>query len=1051
MKPSPSVLGALLAVSCPTASAVPVAFPGAEGFGRMATGGRGGAVLIVTNLDNSGAGSLREAVTASGPRTVVFEVSGTIELQSPLRITNGDLTIAGQTAPGDGICLANYTIDPSDADNVVIRFLRSRMGDIYGQEIDAFTCRYADRVIIDHCSFSWGIDEVATAYDNTNFTMQWCIISESLRNSAHPKGAHGYGGIWGGMGASFHHNLIAHHDSRNPRLNGARYHGTDRELVDFRNNVIYNWRANSCYGGEPTATGIPSKQNLVNNYYQYGPATNSGVRSRILNPSANNGYYGLFHVDGNWVNGNATVSADNWNGGVQGPSSSQLAAMRVNPPFEVAPVTTQTASAARTAVLAHAGCVRPTRDPVDTRVISEVTNGTTTYSGSVDHYPGIIDSQNDVGGWPVLASTTPPTDTDRDGMPDDWETAHDLNPNDASDRNLTDASGYTRLETYLNSLVADAFPLPEITAQPSPVSVMVGDPIALGVSASGDGTLGYQWFKDGAELVGETNASLAITSAGPGDGGDYDVEVSNAYGSVRSESATVTVSGESAPVITLEPEDTTATPGTSATFTVAAFGSAGMSYQWFTGGGNPVAGATGETLILDPVGLDQAGNYYVVVTNDHGSATSAQATLSVETSDLTTTVFSGDFSSDTIHAASPVLTPDSTNWFVMSSKNASASSVGDDPTTGGVVEARPLTLTMATTSSGVVEAAAAFSPTPVALDFPGDTLRARMSFVPSNVRCLGIGLAHSGGSAPYGGLINSELTSTKSGFATGGTQNWLGYRFSAYTASDTTQIDARPPQPGADNTSQALVVTGTSSSFPNAVATAPVASSPAPLALSDGASYLWTCGIERLADDQFLLTAALHDAANPEGAPLYSSSSITDDVASRPSAITSAFDSIAIGYRNLNNASVSTLIVSQLEITHLHGGTVSDPYAAFAFAHGLVPSNGGFLDDADADGLSNGLEFLLKGDPLDGADIPLPAVGWNASSQLVCTFPVHAEAAQVARWAIEESDDLGDWAPVAPERVATEPALDGYVPVTVTFAPSISHGFIRINALPIAP
>lgn len=419
-----------------------IAFPGAEGFGKIATGGRGGKVYTVTNLKDSGAGSLREALNATGARTVVFAVSGTIELNSSLSIRNGDLTIAGQSAPGDGICIRNYPVTV-DADNVIIRYMRFRMGDAKAVEGDAFGGRNRKNIIIDHCSMSWATDEVASFYDNENFTMQWCLISESLNESVHVKGAHGYGGIWGGMGASFHHNLLAHHNSRNPRFCGSRFHGQPaKEVVDFRNNVVYNWGGNSSYGGEE------GNHNMVNNYYKAGPATPSSKSSRIINPSmsAENGY-GKFYVTGNHVAGYAAVTAENWNGGVQGATISEV---KANNAFPVTAIPEQSATDAYQEVLGKVGASLR-RDAVDARVVADVRAGTGSAGKSGN---GIIDSQEDVGGYPVLTSEPAPADVDKDGIPDAWETQNGLSPSQPNDsRYYKKGTPYTYLEVYLNSLV----------------------------------------------------------------------------------------------------------------------------------------------------------------------------------------------------------------------------------------------------------------------------------------------------------------------------------------------------------------------------------------------------------------------------------------------------------------------------------------------------------------------------------------------------------------------------------------------------------------------
>ncbi|MDD4640481.1 MAG: T9SS type A sorting domain-containing protein [Bacteroidales bacterium] len=428
------------------------AFPGAEGYGRYVTGGRGGTVYKVTNLKDDGSvGSLRWAVNKSGTRTIVFDVSGTIYLKSNLSIKNGNLTIAGQTAPGDGICLRDYTVQ-LDADNVIIRFMRFRLGDVTATENDAFWGRNQSNIIIDHCSMSWSTDECASFYDNSNFTMQWCVLSESLRVSVHDKGTHGYAGIWGGKGASFHHNVLAHHDSRNPRFCGSRYSNRpDLEKVDFRNNVIYNWGSNSGYAGEG------GSYNMVNNYYKFGPATKSTVQSRIFQPWADGGtnaqpagVTGVFYVNGNYMYGNANVTNDNWQG--IHPASGTINTYRTVTEFDFPFTTTHTAGNAFNKVLAYAGASLA-RDPLDSRIMDEIRNGNYTYTGSKGGTKGIIDSQEDVGGWPDYQSGSAPLDSDNDAIPDDWEDILGLDPTDAADAKLKNSEGYTMLEVYLNSLV----------------------------------------------------------------------------------------------------------------------------------------------------------------------------------------------------------------------------------------------------------------------------------------------------------------------------------------------------------------------------------------------------------------------------------------------------------------------------------------------------------------------------------------------------------------------------------------------------------------------
>ncbi len=413
-----------------------IAFPGAEGFGKYASGGRGGKLLIVTNLNDDGPGSLREAVKKKGARTIVFSVAGNIELKSPLNIRNDSITIAGQSAPGQGICISNYPVT-LQANNVIIRFMRFRLGDVSGLEADAISGnRGNENVIIDHCSISWATDECASFYRNKNFTMQWCIISESLNHSVHTKGDHGYGGIWGGEGATFHHNLLAHHTSRLPRFSGSSTTpNPPGELVDFRNNVIYNWKNNNTYGGES------GRYNMVNNYYKPGPA--SKRRNQILDPSSP---FGSFYMDGNVYEGNDEISSDNW----KGVKAEDFDSLRVPSAFFVETIQDQSARAAFAAVIRHAGASFQ-RDAVDERVIKDVCEGTGTGGKARD---GIIDSQKDVGGWPALKSAPAPTDSDKDGIPDKWEKKLKLDPANPADGQTLSANGYTNLEIYLNKLVS---------------------------------------------------------------------------------------------------------------------------------------------------------------------------------------------------------------------------------------------------------------------------------------------------------------------------------------------------------------------------------------------------------------------------------------------------------------------------------------------------------------------------------------------------------------------------------------------------------------------
>ena len=421
------------------------AFPGAEGFGAFAVGGRGGKVYEVTNLNDKGPGSLRAAVEASGPRIVVFRVSGNVELKSTLAIRNPRITIAGQTAPGDGICLKNRALGIS-GDHVIVRFIRCRPGDNAKAESDAMSISSGRDIIVDHCSASWSVDETLSASSSGrlgNVTVQWCIISESLNDSIHHKGAHGYGSLirggWGN-GYTFHHNLYAHHRARLPRPGNYNSRTKDPNgfILDFRNNVIYNWGGSAAGYNADGSNGTDSitKMNFIANYYKSGANSTGSLAFSESTRTASACF------EGNCMDGKCPENP--WSlVTFRGFSAGRLERYKQSEPVPVPPVGTDDPATAYRRVLAKAGAVLPSRDDVDARIVRDVKNGT----------GRIINDEQDVGGWPSLRSAEPPVDSDHDGMPDQWEKARKLDPKDpsdgAEDRN---GDGYTNIEEYINTL-----------------------------------------------------------------------------------------------------------------------------------------------------------------------------------------------------------------------------------------------------------------------------------------------------------------------------------------------------------------------------------------------------------------------------------------------------------------------------------------------------------------------------------------------------------------------------------------------------------------------
>lgn len=516
-----TVTSILCAMAANAADEVP-AFPGAEGHGRYVTGGRGGEIIHVTNLNDSGPGSLREALKSTKPKTIVFDVSGYIDLRSQLNVSS-NTTIAGQTAPEGGITLRYFTLYFGNCDNVIVRFIRSRRSQVkdVNDGADATWGRNHKGIILDHCSFSWSIDEVASFYDNRDFTMQWCNVTEGLANPGHTKGAHSYGGIWGGKNASFHHNFIAHVQNRAPRFNGARYawdgydktlysSTVDAERVDFRNCVMYNWGTGSaCYGG-PGGGYI----NIVNNYYKAGPGTkNKTTVTQVTVATSGNadkkhpelyGYSSRYFINGNYVTAASSPDNYDWKGvkydggllskdnekyikdaahlfgdKVEYTNIGTVDCVRLNLDSQIDPgiVTTHKATVAYAKLLENSGASLY-RDAADIRYAEEARTGTVTFNGDVAYVDkngkvyatsntkGILDFINDPAGeenpktasFPTLPSNVRPEgfDSDGDGIPDAWETANGLNPDDASDGKLftLDSKGwYDNFEVYLSSLV----------------------------------------------------------------------------------------------------------------------------------------------------------------------------------------------------------------------------------------------------------------------------------------------------------------------------------------------------------------------------------------------------------------------------------------------------------------------------------------------------------------------------------------------------------------------------------------------------------------------
>lgn len=468
-----------------------LAFPTAEGFGKFTTGGRGGKVVTVTSLSNSGQGSLRWAFEQhqGEPITIVFAVSGEIRLSEQLQIKRNDWTLAGQTAPGDGIVITHNKVNVGGSQNFIVRNIRFRIGrnDINDEIIaeNALGAENCANYIFDHCTFGWSVEENMNTADSHFLTVQYSIVHEGLYNAGHSKGARGYGSQWGGSPATYHHNLLAHNKSRSPRFNGAR--GEDYVVfMEYINNVNFNFGSNGgCYGGENTAdiieyNGVNSAHecNFINNYYIPGPASSSASNVKFVNSSyarsgATSWGPAKWYVNGNMIKGNSAANADNWKA-MQAETYSLdkiKAAERITTstpyykytvmggvgnyvPEKYMMYDFDTAEEALEVIKQKAGTIN--RDRVEQRIIDDLTREKATYGGSATgKTSGIIDTENDCEGFYAYSTDyAVPADSDADGMPDEWEKANGLNPA-VADQNTLNAEGYTALEVYLNHLMGE--------------------------------------------------------------------------------------------------------------------------------------------------------------------------------------------------------------------------------------------------------------------------------------------------------------------------------------------------------------------------------------------------------------------------------------------------------------------------------------------------------------------------------------------------------------------------------------------------------------------
>ena len=632
----------LVLLSASVALALP-AFPGAEGFGSTTPGGRGGTVYHVTTTNDSGAGSLRTGVSVAN-RTLVFDVSGTINLTSDLKITAANLTIAGQTAPGDGIAIMGHSFMVQNTHDVIVRHLRCRAGDLDCPTFqgDSFDFVNATNVIADHITATWSIDECLSPTWSTNVTLQWCLIAESLNNACHVKGKHGYGTLmrYANGGVSLHHNLYAHNESRNPRPG-------DNMHLDFVNNVVYDWGGFCGYNGDDSADNLANGGlyftnvlNYVSNYFVAGPNTGSSHLSIAFDSGVTNSLQCQIYQAGNRMDSNKNLLLD---GTDTGTGMLGTPYTTLTSPFTAPPVTTDNPLTAYERVLAFAGASL-VRDAADARVIrtarahgGSIIDFINTSSFAGDYITNTVYYTNGmavtstnftgVNPWPVLNSTPAPPDTDQDGMPNYWELNVGLNPSVANN-NHTNASGYTDLEDYLNFLGAPhnfggvnattSTDLRALTGNDTNQIFTVANPTNGAVTLAGDGITAQ--FSPTTNFIGLAYFTLNATNP----------VNHSAYGPVL---VTLLVTNQT-PVIVTPPSGSTNNVGTTSTFTVIA-ANAALTYQWrknntnLVNGGNISGGVTNATLTFTSLVGTNAGNYTVVVSNFSGVVTSSIAVLAI--------------------------------------------------------------------------------------------------------------------------------------------------------------------------------------------------------------------------------------------------------------------------------------------------------------------------------------------------------------------------------------------------------------------------------------